>query len=362
MIGRWAKAFSFCCTGLLTCGSLFAQFDVLSAEDSAAANADYQKYCALCHGADREGYVNDHAPSLRSESLMRSGYPTELMYAIGYGRRGTPMAAFVEEMGGPLSRGDIRRLTRWLNEQVGTEPVDLPYGPVTGDVGLGAETYAAHCTQCHGEQGEGGTGPAIGNPAMLSLTSDAFLKYAIENGREGTEMLAFRDELSAGEIDGVTAFLRTRAAGWQMSVPVLEAPPPPDDWILNPDSPAPEFNLQHGLYVSAAELLDALQTERRMVLLDTRVTSMWQMAHIEGSVPLPYYEDFDVVTANLPTDGTWIVGYCECPRAAAESVIEKLREQGFTNTAVLWEGIQGWVSLGYPVSVGQSSVSESGDH
>ena len=34
---------------------------------------NYQRYCALCHGKDREGHVNDHAPSLRSRSLLESG-------------------------------------------------------------------------------------------------------------------------------------------------------------------------------------------------------------------------------------------------------------------------------------------------
>ena len=225
---------------------------------------------------------------------------------------------------------------------------------------LGEETFAVNCTKCHGEQGQGVTGPAIGNPAMLSLTTDAFIKYAIENGRDGTEMRAFSDRLSTEEINGITAFLRTRAAGWKMAVPVLESPPPADKWILNPDSPPPEFDLKDGTYVSAADLLEALQARRRMVLLDTRVTSTWQMAHIEGSVPLPYYEDFDAVTANLPTDGTWIVAYCECPRAAAESVNEELVKQGFEHTAVLWEGIQGWVSLGYPVTVGQLQPGQPG--
>ena len=31
---------------------------------SASAAADYQRYCALCHGENREGYKADHAPSL----------------------------------------------------------------------------------------------------------------------------------------------------------------------------------------------------------------------------------------------------------------------------------------------------------
>jgi cytochrome c oxidase cbb3-type subunit 3 len=342
---------------LAACESLYAQTDELDPGESAAAAADYQKYCALCHGADREGYVNDHAPSLRSQSLMASGFPSEIRYAIGYGRRGTPMGAFSEEMGGPLNRNEIHRLTRWLREQAGAEPLYLPIDPVEGDIVLGEKTFAQNCTKCHGEQGEGITGPAIGNPAMLSLTTDAFIQYAIENGRDGTEMVGFRDQLSAEEINGITAFLRTRAAGWQMAVPVLESPPPPDEWILNPEAPPPEFDLKDGTYVSAIDLLDALQSKRRMVLLDTRVTSTWQMAHIEGSVPLPYYEDFDTVTANLPTDGTWIVAYCECPRAAAESVNKELVKQGFQHTAVLWEGIQGWVSLGFPVTVGQLQLA-----
>ena len=90
-----------------------------------------------------------------------------------------------------------------------------------------------------------------------------------------------------------------------------------------------------------------------MILLDTRVTSMWQVAHIEGSVPIPYYYDgFDGLAEQLPKDGTWIVSYCECLRAVAESVAYKLRVRGFKNTAVLWEGIQGWIALGFPVFSG----------
>ena len=77
------------------------------------------------------------------------------------------------------------------------------------------------------------------------------------------------------------------------------------------------------------------------------------------------------ITATLPisasqrrdllADDTVIVTYCECPRAAAEYVNGKIREQGFTNTAVLWEGIRGWVSLGYPVSRGEATVVDVKD-
>lgn len=334
-------------------------FPPLTEDESKSAEANYQKYCSLCHGADRQGYVNDEAPSLKTESLISAGFPEHVLYAIAYGRRGTPMAAFLDEVGGPMSEDDILLMVRWLQEQSGYEPFDLPLDAVKGDVTMGQTIYENECSACHGENGEGGIGTALGNQAMLSLTTDAFLRFTIEHGREGTDMQAWSGVLEPEEIDAVTAFLRSRAGGWSVEKPVYRAPPSPDNYVLNPESPDPEFVLKDDRYVLSKDLYQALQEKKKIMLLDTRVSSMWQMAHIEGAVPIPYYyENFDALVPDLPTDGTWIVSYCECPRAAAESVDNKLRARGFKNTAVLWEGIQGWVSLGYPVSMGQSEAVE----
>jgi mono/diheme cytochrome c family protein/rhodanese-related sulfurtransferase len=353
---RLAATLTALATLAVSPAALTAPFDGLTDAEQQRAAASFQQYCALCHGADRQGRVNDHAPSLRSKSLMGAGFYERAM-TIAYGRRGTPMAGFLDEVGGPLPMGQILQLNEWLENQAGVESVDLPLDPVIGDVSLGREIYARECTGCHGENGEGGIGTALGNPVMLSLTSDRFLRRAIVNGRDGTPMPVFGTRLSDAEIDAVTAFLRSRATGWSVEKPVYRDPPAETDWVLNPQAPSPAFQLAEDSYVSASELHDALRNGRRMVLLDTRVMSMWQMAHIEGAVPLPYYTgDFDVIADKLPKDGTWIVAYCECPRAAAESVSRKLRARGFTNTAVLWEGIQGWVSLGYPVARGAATL------
>ena len=272
------------------------------------------------------------------------------------------MAGFLDEIGGPMSEEEIRRLTRWLNDQEGV-PVPRPElpAPVQGDTELGARIYDHHCSDCHGANGEGGTGTALGNPAMLSMTSDAFLYHAIVNGRQDTEMAAFGDVLSQEEINAVTAFLRSRATGWTVEKAVLQKPPAVSDYVLNPDGAPPEFNLKDDRYVLSSELYDAIQNERRMITLDTRVMSLWQLSHIEGSVPLPYYyerEQLTDIAQDLPRDGTWIVTYCECPRAAAEFVNSKLVDMGFENTAVLWEGAFGWVALGYPVAHGDMSLGE----
>jgi len=327
----------------------------LTDEEAEKAASQYQQYCALCHGDDRQGHVNDHAPSLKSKSLMATGFPWAVMYATAYGRAGTPMAPFFEEVGGPLSREDMWHMGVWLRQQVDVEDVELSREPIKGDITLGEQVYARECSECHGDQGEGGKGTALANHAMLAFTSDEFLKYAILNGRDGTEMVGFADKLSEDEVDGVTAFIRSRSMGWTLEKAVYREPPPADKYVMNPDGDAPDFELKDDRYVMSADLDRAFREGRRMVLLDTRNMALWQAANIEGSVPLPYYyEDIDELAEDLPTDGTMIVTYCECPRAAAESVNRKLTAKGFENTAVLWEGMQGWIALGYPIVMGQT--------
>lgn len=333
----------------------------LTSEQSAAASANYQEYYALCHGESRQGRANDHAPSLRSPSLLSSG-GRELRYVVAYGRFGTSMGGYLDEVGGPMSGREITFLTRWLQSQVSLGPFEFSHDAVVGEVELGQAIYARECASCHGENGEGGIGTALGNQAMLSLTTDNFLRYAIVRGREGTEMPAFGEKLTAEEIDGVTAFLRSRASGWAVEKPILRTPPEVGDYVLNPDAATAEFELKDGFYVTSADLLKALEEKKRLVLLDTRAMSQWQMVHIDGSVPVPYYYDYadlDELAKDLPDDDTMIVTYCECPRAAAEYVNGKLRELGFSNTAVLWEGIRGWVGLGYPVSRGEITMIDA---
>ncbi len=157
-----------------------------------------------------------------------------------------------------------------------------------GDAAKGAKVNKQQCATCDGPMGEGAIGTALANPAMLALTSDGFLRHAIVNGRRDTPMPAFGTSLAAADIDNVTAFLRSRSTGWKADQRKLRKPPPLRRSMLNPKGVAPKFGeLKDGRYVSAAVLDRELKARRRMLLLDTRVTSMWQMAHIEGAVPAP---------------------------------------------------------------------------
>ena len=321
----------------------------LTPEQSARAAANYKKYCVQCHGDDRQGHVNDHAPSLRAKSLLESGVPHAILRPLSYGRQGTAMGGYLDEVGGPMTLDETWDLTYWLYEQSGVKRVAMSLDPVHGDIAKGAQLYRQECARCHGAEGEGVSAPALGNPSALAHNSDEFIRYAIRNGRDGSEMAAYQDKLAAEDIDNVTAFLRSRASGWTDERPVLQALPTPDKYVVNPTGEDPQFTLDQGVYVSSAQLFRALQEKKRLVVFDTRVTSVWQVAHIEGSFPLPYYADFTKVTALLPKD-VMIVGYCSCPRATAEIVIGELKKHGYTKVAVLYEGIFGWMKLGYPVT------------
>lgn len=313
----------------------------------------YTKYCALCHGPDREGYAADHAPSLKSHSLLATSQGTNFMrYTVQYGRANTAMAGYYKEQGGPLDYIEIELLLKWLYEESGVEePIEVSRDPVPGDVTRGAEIYANTCASCHGSEGEGISAPALGHPMLLATATDGFLKYAIENGRDGTPMIGFKDSLSNADIDNVTAFLRSRASGWSAPQKDTIRVPEPEEYILNPNGERPKFELREGLYLSAAQLNQAMKDSMRIVILDARSEVAWRQTHIPGAIPVPYYEEPEKFLEHIP-DSTWIVAYCACPHAASGRVVSKLRESGYTNTAIMDEGILVWAQRGYPVRSG----------
>lgn len=331
----------------------------LTSEQAKVAEANYQKYCVLCHGKDRQGHVNDHAPSLRSRSLFESGVPHAVLRPIQYGREGTPMGGYLDEVGGPMTLDETWNLTYWLFEMSGADRVRLSTKPVLGDIKQGEQIYQKECAACHGAKGEGVTGPALGNQSALAHNTDEVIRYAIRHGRQETPMKAYADILSEQEIDNVTAFIRSRADGWQQKKPILKKMPTPDQYIINPEGGPPNFEFSEGRYVYAKQLNAALEAGKKIVLLDTRVPSVWQTAHIEGSIPFPYYADLDETVKDLPKD-VQIVAYCSCPRAAADHVVNQLRARGFNNTATLHEGIFGWMYQGFPVTRGDTS-EETGE-
>ena len=315
----------------------------------------YTKYCALCHGNNREGYAADNAPSLRSKSLLATSMNNNFMrYTIQFGRSNTAMAGYLDSQGGSLELIDIEVLLKWLYEEAGVEEaIELSREPVYGDISLGANIYEQSCASCHGDKGEGITAPALGNPMLLATATDHFLRYAIAEGRDGTPMMAFKDSLSDDELDAVTAFLRSRASGWDVPEPSTVTVPSPDEYVLNPDGNDPEFSLREGKFVSAEQVNNAMEEGRKMIIMDARSEVAWRQTHIPGSFPVPYYEDPENFIDDIPNDGTEIVIYCACPHAASLRVMSTLKRYGYENVSIIDEGVLVWAQMGFPVMNGK---------
>jgi len=74
--------------------------------------------------------------------------------------------------------------------------------------------FSKSCAGCHGNRGQGNTGPGLGTPGFQKAASEEFIAMTIVRGRAGTPMPAFgRDNanyprLTAQEVLDLAAFVR----------------------------------------------------------------------------------------------------------------------------------------------------------
>ncbi|ASN03930.1 c-type cytochrome [Virgibacillus necropolis] len=74
-----------------------------------------------------------------------------------------------------------------------------------GDAANGAEVYQSNCMSCHGQEGAGGSGPAL----QASSDYDSVIQQ-VKNGGGG--MPAFEGQLSEQEIADVSAYIAEKVA------------------------------------------------------------------------------------------------------------------------------------------------------
>ncbi len=311
----------------------------------------YGRMCAVCHGENGEGYKADQAPRLAHPDFQASVSDAYLREAIANGRNGTTMSAWATTHGGPLTADDVNEVVKFLRTWRKGPEVALDEGALKGDAGKGENTFARECFRCHGARGVGGPNIHIGNPQLLVTASDGYLRYAIRNGRAGTQMPAFAKTLAAGEIEDLTTLLRS----WALppAPPPAPAPPPPiplGPVPLNKKGPDPI-----GFKVTPATTpMDVIHREltrgARMALLDARAPSDYMNNHIAGAVSVPFYDPSPYLD-KLPKNA-WLVCYCACPHAESGTLAAKLMAAGFKKVTVLDEGLGAWTNKKYGVKAG----------
>ncbi|MGE5169851.1 MAG: cytochrome D1 domain-containing protein [Rudaea sp.] len=114
------------------------------------------------------------------------------------------VAAFVASLASAADPvPDVRRAPAAVPPSVPAQAATATDAPAPG---AAAQNYATHCASCHGAERLGGTGPAL-LPENLERLRKPAAADTIAKGRLATQMPAFGDRLSQGDIDALVAYI-----------------------------------------------------------------------------------------------------------------------------------------------------------
>ena len=200
----------------------------MSPEAGSEWAAGFQLYagnCTVCHGIEGEG--TDIGVPLNTEDIQ-SRDAEELIRIISEGVSGTAMVPWHNALTPDEIASIVEFLQHW--DEIEAEGIVLtPPEPVWVDVDdpesmleLGERIYSTTCVACHGEDGSGGTGPALNSQQVLTANTDEQLRSTIVNGgwRPSSTMPSFGDRLTSVEIDALVSYIRA----WEPTAPFVENP------------------------------------------------------------------------------------------------------------------------------------------
>jgi len=183
----------------------------------------YTAVCLSCHGANGRGTRFPGLvpnPSIANPEFLELASDEFLLQTIRNGRPGRPMLPWGDRVNG-FTDDEIRTLINYIRQLGGNVqplPDSKPRLWAAGNAAYGGTLFASNCSGCHGKDGAGADGPALGNKAFLSNVSDTFLSETIRRGRTGTVMQGFgnpspvRKVLTQAEIESIIVYLRSLGA------------------------------------------------------------------------------------------------------------------------------------------------------
>jgi cytochrome c oxidase cbb3-type subunit 3 len=179
----------------------------------------FSENCVICHGSDGQGRVgavlSKDWPSLRPDLLVKT--------TIENGIPGSPMPAWSQAKGGPLSQAEIDAIAAYILTWETGGPASIPptatafprsmltaVPNVEGDPNNGALLFDKNCAVCHGPDGRGRIGANLSKD-WSAIRPDLSLKTTISNGIQGSVMPAWSQArggpLVEAEINDLVAFL-----------------------------------------------------------------------------------------------------------------------------------------------------------
>jgi len=170
----------------------------------------FLRRCAACHGEEGRGGV---AVALNQEGFLERAGNRFILHTLVHGRENTAMPGWPHLENQELT-GLLTLMRSWYGVPRSRDPLDF----TAADTDEGALKYHFLCSRCHGEHGEGETGPAIINEDFLQAANDRFLYETISEGRPHTAMFGWstdvynQERLDADDIAGIVGYMRKTAA------------------------------------------------------------------------------------------------------------------------------------------------------
>ena len=177
--------------------------------DSNRGSELFELYCKACHGNKGKG---DVAVALNQEGLLNKADDKFILATIlnGRGNTGMPGWSLLED---EQLVDLLAYISNWRTGRASTGDLDLP----EADLEQGALRYHFLCSRCHGEFGEGETGPAIINKDFLDAADNKLLYETIALGRTHTAMFGWstdlynQEKLEAQDISNIIGHMRSSA-------------------------------------------------------------------------------------------------------------------------------------------------------
>jgi mono/diheme cytochrome c family protein len=169
----------------------------------------YNEHCKACHGENGKGEV---AVALNQTGFLSMASNDFILETIWRGRGNTAMPGWSH-----LEVQSVSDLLAAIRSWDSSLPMGSSINLPEPDLDEGALRYHFLCSRCHGEFGEGETGPAIMNPDFLEAAENRFLYETISKGREHTAMFGWsadvynQEKLGPADISSIIGFMRKSA-------------------------------------------------------------------------------------------------------------------------------------------------------
>lgn len=180
----------------------------------------FHNYCSVCHGdkGDGQSRAKDGLdPPPRNYTTPESAIELtreRMIHSVTHGRPGTAMIAW----GSELSPAEIEGVVDYIRKtfmKLGNS--DAAHAPPDSKLlaSRGGKLYMENCAMCHGETGARETTGRMQPPprdftapeVARELTRKRMIA-SVTNGRPGTAMMGYGNQLSRSDIEAVVDFIR----------------------------------------------------------------------------------------------------------------------------------------------------------